>query len=106
MICSCIVARGSSFVATDLLHLPRRCQGINNLADVWDTSNGECVVMMQTELEKMFEKVCACPAAAGFCQLLDMTMLLYIDVPASHALAHMPLCEAGAMWGSWTGSAA
>lgn len=34
-----------------------RCQGINNLADVWDTSNGECVVMMQSELEKMFEKV-------------------------------------------------
>ncbi|CAL8460792.1 g323 [Coccomyxa elongata] len=33
------------------------CQGINNLADVWDTSNGECVVMMQSELEKMFEKV-------------------------------------------------
>lgn len=34
-----------------------RCQGINNLADVWDTSNGECVVMMQSELEKMFDKV-------------------------------------------------
>lgn len=33
------------------------CQGINNLTDVWDTSNGECVVIMQTELEKMFEKV-------------------------------------------------
>ena len=33
------------------------CQGVNNLADVWDTGNGECVVMMQTELEKMFEKV-------------------------------------------------
>jgi pre-mRNA-processing factor 8 len=23
------------------------CQGINNLNDVWDTTNGECVVMMQ-----------------------------------------------------------
>jgi hypothetical protein len=34
-----------------------RCQGINNLTDIWDTSNGECVVMMQSELEKMFEKV-------------------------------------------------
>ncbi|KAK9810376.1 hypothetical protein WJX72_009717 [[Myrmecia] bisecta] len=33
------------------------CQGINNLQDIWDTSNGECVVMMQTELQKMFEKV-------------------------------------------------
>ena len=35
----------------------RWCQGINNLTNIWDTSNGECVVMMQTELEKMFEKV-------------------------------------------------
>ena len=23
------------------------CQGINNLTDVWETANGECVVMMQ-----------------------------------------------------------
>ena len=35
----------------------RWCQGINNLTNVWDTANGECVVIMQTELEKMFEKV-------------------------------------------------
>ncbi|KAK9811013.1 hypothetical protein WJX73_006437 [Symbiochloris irregularis] len=33
------------------------CNGINNLSDVWDTSNGECVVVLQSELEKMFEKV-------------------------------------------------
>ena len=32
-------------------------QGINNLDAVWDTARGECVVMLQTELEKMFEKV-------------------------------------------------
>lgn len=34
-----------------------RCQGINNLTNVWETSNGECVVMMQSELEKMTDKV-------------------------------------------------
>ena len=33
------------------------CQGINNLTDVWDTNDGECVVMLQTKFEKMFEKV-------------------------------------------------
>ena len=43
----------------------RRCQGINNLADIWETSNGECVVMMQSELEKMFEKVGSCPHNAS-----------------------------------------
>ena len=33
------------------------CQGINNLSDVWDTSEGECVVMLQTRFERMFEKM-------------------------------------------------
>jgi pre-mRNA-processing factor 8 len=27
--------------------------GINNITDVWDTSTGQCVVMMQTRLEKV-----------------------------------------------------
>ena len=49
-------------------------QGINNLTDVWDTSKGECVVMMQSELEKMFDKVRArllapaCHNAACLCE--------------------------------------
>ena len=38
------------------------CQGINNLTDVWDTANGECVVVMQSQLEKVYEKVCLCHA--------------------------------------------
>lgn len=33
------------------------CNGINNLTDVWETSEGECVVMMQSVLEKMYDKV-------------------------------------------------
>ncbi|KAL4539197.1 hypothetical protein Ndes2526B_g02544 [Nannochloris sp. 'desiccata'] len=33
------------------------CQGINNLTDVWDTSRGECVVMMESNLEKLWDKV-------------------------------------------------
>lgn len=34
-------------------------QGINNLNDVWDTGAGECVVMLETKLEKVYEKVLA-----------------------------------------------
>jgi len=30
------------------------CQGINNLQDIWDTSDGQCVVMLQTKFEKFF----------------------------------------------------
>mmetsp|Transcript_13991 Transcript_13991/g.37788 ORF Transcript_13991/g.37788 Transcript_13991/m.37788 type:complete len:2349 (-) Transcript_13991:271-7317(-) len=33
------------------------CHGINNLTNVWETSEGECVVLLQSEFEKMFEKV-------------------------------------------------
>eukprot|EP00041_Stephanoeca_diplocostata_P037416 m.1416831 g.1416831 ORF g.1416831 m.1416831 type:complete len:2325 (-) comp25031_c0_seq1:164-7138(-) len=33
------------------------CQGINNLQDVWDTSEGECNVMLDTKFEKLYEKI-------------------------------------------------
>ena len=31
--------------------------GINNLQDVWETSEGECNVMMESNYEKMYEKI-------------------------------------------------
>jgi len=31
--------------------------GINNLHDVWDTSEGECNVMMESRFEKLYEKI-------------------------------------------------
>ena len=33
------------------------CQGINNLEGVWDTGEGQCAVLMETKLEKVFDKV-------------------------------------------------
>ena len=33
------------------------CQGINNLQDVWETSDGECNVMMECKLDKLNEKM-------------------------------------------------
>ena len=33
------------------------CQGINNLSGVWDTSEGQCNVMLQTTLSKVAEKI-------------------------------------------------
>ncbi|SCZ95974.1 BZ3500_MvSof-1268-A1-R1_Chr8-1g09920 [Microbotryum saponariae] len=32
-------------------------QGINNLHDVWETSEGECNVLMETQLSKVYEKI-------------------------------------------------
>ena len=31
--------------------------GINNLQDVWDTTEGECNVMMESRFEKLYEKI-------------------------------------------------
>lgn len=39
------------------LLLYKWCQGINNLSDVWDTSNGECVVVMESTYDRMYEKM-------------------------------------------------
>ena len=33
------------------------CLGINNLTDIWDTSDGDCVVCVETQFTKMYEKV-------------------------------------------------
>jgi len=36
---------------------PQWCQGINNLTDIWETSEGECNVLMETVLSKVYEKI-------------------------------------------------
>jgi len=33
------------------------CQGINNLSGIWETAEGETVVMLQTKFERLFEKI-------------------------------------------------
>jgi pre-mRNA-processing factor 8 len=33
------------------------CQGINNLSDIWGTDNGECVVFLESKLEKVYDKM-------------------------------------------------
>jgi pre-mRNA-processing factor 8 len=33
------------------------CQGINNLTDIWDVNEGECVVLMETKFSKVFDKI-------------------------------------------------
>eukprot|EP01041_Mallomonas_annulata_P005280 gene5280-10566_t len=33
------------------------CQGVNNLNNVWTTDNGECVVLLESKLEKVYDKI-------------------------------------------------
>ncbi|SBT31059.1 pre-mRNA-processing-splicing factor 8, putative (PRPF8) [Plasmodium ovale wallikeri] len=35
----------------------KMCQGINNLHNIWETKNNECVVMLQTQFSKIYEKI-------------------------------------------------
>jgi pre-mRNA-processing factor 8 len=34
-----------------------RVSGINNLQDVWDVTEGECNVLLESKFEKMYEKI-------------------------------------------------
>ncbi|CAD8150018.1 unnamed protein product [Paramecium pentaurelia] len=33
------------------------CQGINNLHGIWDVSDGQCVVLLESKFEKVYEKI-------------------------------------------------
>jgi pre-mRNA-processing factor 8 len=35
----------------------KRCQGINDLTEIWETSDNECYVMMETVFSKVYEKI-------------------------------------------------
>jgi len=32
-------------------------QGVNNCHDIWNTDNGECVVLLESQLESVYEKI-------------------------------------------------
>jgi pre-mRNA-processing factor 8 len=46
------------------------CQGINRMKNVWETEDGECLVMMQSKFDKMFEKI----DLTLLCRLLRLIM--------------------------------
>lgn len=60
-------------------------QGINNLTDVWDTANGECVVMMQVRWCRG-----RLGARCGFCR---MPVTAPGCLRNGHALLSAPLCN-------------
>ena len=41
----------------NIVFSPSLSTGINNLQDVWDTTEGECNVMMESRFEKLYEKI-------------------------------------------------
>ena len=62
------------------------CQGINNLTDVWETNDGECVVMMETVLSRVYEKVDLTLLNRLLRLILDHNLADYITAKSNVAL--------------------
>uniref|UniRef100_A0A804JX53 Uncharacterized protein n=1 Tax=Musa acuminata subsp. malaccensis TaxID=214687 RepID=A0A804JX53_MUSAM len=54
------------------------CQGINNLQAIWDASDGQCVVVLQTKFEKLLEKIDLILLKRLLCLVLEPSLAEYI----------------------------
>ncbi|OBZ67128.1 hypothetical protein A0H81_12927 [Grifola frondosa] len=51
------------------------CQGINNLTDIWETSEGGCNMLMEALLSKVYEKICSIVYCGSFWTTILRTAL-------------------------------
>ncbi|KAG0693638.1 pre-mRNA processing splicing factor 8 [Suillus ampliporus] len=54
------------------------CQGINNLTDIWEMSEGDCNVMMETVFSKVYKKIDLTLLNCLLCLILDHNLADYI----------------------------
>ncbi|PPQ67549.1 hypothetical protein CVT26_006850 [Gymnopilus dilepis] len=64
-------------------------KGINNLTDIWETSEGECVVMMETVLSKVYEKIDLTLLNRLLRLILDHNLADYITAKNNTNMAHV-----------------
>ncbi|KAK0464642.1 NUC071 domain-containing protein [Desarmillaria tabescens] len=64
------------------------CQGINNLTDIWETSEGECNVLMETVLSKVYEKIDLTLLNRLLRLILDHNLADYITAKNNTDMAH------------------
>jgi RNA recognition motif of the spliceosomal PrP8 len=55
LFCPMLIVYDLPTALTDIYQ--RWCQGINNLTDIWETSEGERNVLMEAVLSKVYEKI-------------------------------------------------
>ncbi|KAH6911378.1 pre-mRNA-processing-splicing factor [Coprinopsis sp. MPI-PUGE-AT-0042] len=72
------------------------CQGINNLTDVWETSEGECVVMMETVLSKVYEKIDLTLLNRLLRLILDHNLADYITAKNNTVLTYKDMAHTNA----------
>ena len=72
------------------------CQGINNLTDIWETTEGECNVMMETVLSKVYEKVDLTLLNCLLHLILDHNLADYITVKNNMVLTYKDMTHMNA----------
>ncbi|KAG1808408.1 NUC071 domain-containing protein [Suillus subaureus] len=71
-----------------LLLVYKWCQGINNLTDIWEMSEGECNVMMETIFSKVYEKINLTLLNHLLHLILDHNLADYITVKNNMVLTY------------------
>ncbi|KAI0795323.1 NUC071 domain-containing protein [Irpex lacteus] len=72
------------------------CQGINNLNDIWETSEGECNVLMETVLSKVYEKIDLTLLNRLLRLILDHNLADYITAKNNTVLTYKDMAHTNA----------
>ncbi|KAG0700703.1 NUC071 domain-containing protein [Suillus ampliporus] len=72
------------------------CQGINNLTDIWETSEGECNVMMETVFSKVYEKIDLTLLNRLLHLILDHNLADYITTKNNTVLTYKDMAHTNA----------
>ncbi|KAG9091054.1 pre-mRNA-splicing factor 8 [Ceratobasidium sp. 370] len=72
------------------------CQGINNLNEIWETSEGECNVLMETVLSKVHKKINSTLLNHLLCLILDHNLADYITAKNNTVLTYKDMMRTNA----------
>ncbi|KAF8596751.1 pre-mRNA-processing-splicing factor [Ceratobasidium sp. AG-I] len=72
------------------------CQGINNLNEIWETSEGECNVLMETVLSKVYEKMDLTLLNRLLRLILDHNLADYITAKNNTVLTYKDMAHTNA----------
>ncbi len=72
------------------------CQGINNLTEIWETSEGECNVMMETVFSKVYEKIDLTLLNRLLRLILDHNLADYITAKNNTVLTYKDMAHTNA----------
>jgi len=72
------------------------CEAINNLEDVWSTANNECLVLLESKFDKMYEKVDLTLLNRLLCLIMDSSLANYITAKNNVTLSYKDMSHVNA----------